>query len=141
MVEDALTKIPAVVLVGVKAKPPKVLCHAPFCPSAPPAPQAEPVPEMRPLVSICIHCVEPVIVLIVSAPATVTAPLNLEVPITPSVVLGAAVPIPTRFSLMLTTNTFVSATMSVANVEVAVSIVNRVVRELSAVPVDPAEAV
>lgn len=74
--------------------------QAPGEPALPPQPL--PVPETRPLVSACRHWVEPVMVLRVKPPATVTAPLNLEMPNTPKVVLGTAVPMPTLFSLALT---------------------------------------
>src|SRR3989344_5531788 len=77
-------------------------CQAPFCPGEP-VPQALPVPLTNPLVSTFRHWVLPVMVFKVKAPATVTAPLNREVPRTPSVVLGAAVPMPTLDSLTFTT--------------------------------------
>src|SRR3989344_5389835 len=91
----------AAVLVGVMTLV-KSDCQAPFWPGEP-VPQAAPAPLTNPLVSAVRHWVLPVIVFRVSAPATVTAPLNREVPNTPSVVLGAAVPIPTRLSLTFTT--------------------------------------
>jgi hypothetical protein len=59
-------------------------------------------------------------VLIVKAPATVTAPLNLLVPSTPSVVEGEAVPMPMRFSLAFTTRVSVSKTEDQVKVEEAV---------------------
>ena len=50
-VEEARTKIPAVVEVGVSVGcPGKAMCQDPGEPDEPP-PQAEPVPETRPLVS------------------------------------------------------------------------------------------
>ncbi len=79
--------------------PESVVCQAP---GEPPA-QALPVPETNPLVSVCRQLLAvPVMVLIVSAPATVVLPFKRVVPITPSVVEGEAVPMPTRFSLALT---------------------------------------
>src|SRR3990167_2107653 len=91
----------AAVLVGVMTLV-NSDCQAPFWPGEP-VPQAAPAPLTNPLVSACRHWVEPVMVFRVSAPATVTAPLNREVPRTPRVVEGAAVPMPTRFSLTFTT--------------------------------------
>src|SRR3989344_7709920 len=91
----------AAVLVGVMTLV-NSDCQAPAEPDSPP--HALPVPLTNPLVSACRQLLAvPVIVFKVSAPATVTAPLNREVPRTPSVVLGAAVPIPTRLSLTFTT--------------------------------------
>src|SRR3989338_1261956 len=90
----------ATVLVGVMTLV-KSDCQAPGAP--PPPPHSLPVPDTNPLVSAVRHWVLPVMVLRVKAPATVTAPLNREVPRTPRVVEGAAVPIPTRFSLTFTT--------------------------------------
>src|SRR3989344_8122 len=90
----------AAVLVGVMTLV-NSDCQAPGEP--PPAPQALPVPLTNPLVSTFRHWVLPVMVFKVKAPATVTAPLNREVPRTPSVVLGAAVPMPTLDSLTFTT--------------------------------------
>ena len=56
------------------------------------------------MVSACRQLFEAaVMVFKVKAPATVTAPLNLEMPSTPKVVVGRLVPIPTRFSLAFTT--------------------------------------
>src|SRR3989344_3334399 len=93
--------MPALVLVGDNAAPPKMDCHAPFCPEAA---HATLVPETSPLVSACRQLLAvPVMVLRVRAPATVMAPLNLEVPNTPRVVVGRAVPIPTLPSLVFTT--------------------------------------
>src|SRR3989344_3199985 len=91
-VEEPVTKMPAAVLVGVMTLVTSD-CQAPGEP--PPAPQALPVPLTNPLVSTFRHWVLPVMVFKVKAPAMVAAPLNREVPRTPSVVLGAAVPMPT----------------------------------------------
>src|SRR3989337_971195 len=90
----------AAVLVGVMTLV-NSDCQAPGEP--PSAPQALPVPLSNPLVSTFRHWVLRVMVFKVKAPATVTAPLNREVPRTPSVVLGAAVPMPTLDSLTFTT--------------------------------------
>src|SRR3989344_6814549 len=109
--------MPALVLVGDNAAPPKMDCHAPFCPEAA---HATLVPETNPLVSACRQLLAvPVMVLRVRAPATVTAPLRRVVPSTPSVVEGEAVPIPTRSSLALTTRVEVSAISPPLKVEVA----------------------
>ena len=118
MVEDALMYRPAVVEVGARAVPANTLSKAPFWPGAP-VPQAAAAPEIKPLVSTFKHWVEPVMVFRVKPPATVTAPLNLEVPRTAKVVLGTAVPMPTRFSLALTTNVVVSTTNPSESVEEA----------------------
>jgi len=59
--------------------------------------------------------------LTVRAPATVTAPLNLEVPRTPRVVDGEAVPMPTTSSLAFTTRVVVSVTRPPRKVEEAVA--------------------
>src|SRR3989344_217569 len=59
MVDEALTKIPTVVEVGVSEAALKVDSQAPFCPAAP-EPQADPVPETKPFVSTLRHCVDPV---------------------------------------------------------------------------------
>src|SRR3989338_3915705 len=56
-VEDASTKMPAEVLVGVISVPQAATCQEPFCPGAP-VPQV--VPDTSPLVSTCKHWVEPV---------------------------------------------------------------------------------
>ena len=55
----------------------------------------------------------------------VTAPLKRLSPRTVNVVVGFAVPIPTRFSFTLMTKTSVSKTPDVAKVEVAVVMVRR----------------
>jgi len=95
MVEEPETKMPAVVEVGVSvAWEGKAICQAPGLPDPPP-PQAPPDPATSPFVSTCRHWVEPVMVLMVRAPATVVAPFSLVVPSTERVVEGAAVPIPT----------------------------------------------
>lgn len=59
----------------------------------------------------------------VSAPAMVTAPLNLLVPKTPRVVEGTLVPMPTLFSLALTTKVLLveSTIKPERKVEVAVA--------------------
>src|SRR3989344_4999102 len=100
MVEEPVTKMPAEVLVGVMTLV-NSDCQAPGEP--PPAPQALPVPLTNPLVSTFRHWVLPVMVFKVKAPAMVTAPFKRVVPRTPSVVLGTAVPMPTRDSLTFTT--------------------------------------
>src|SRR3989344_2472185 len=86
--------MPAVVEVGLTvACPAQTFCQAP---GAPPEPdqQAAAAPATNPFVSTCRHWVEPVMVLMVRAPATVTAPLSLVVPRTPKVVEGTT-PTPT----------------------------------------------
>ena len=98
--------------------PAKATCQEPFWPGAP-VPQAAAAPLINPLVSTFKHWVEPVMVLMVRAPAIVVAPLNLEVPRTAKVVLGTAVPMPTRFSLALTTRVVVSTTNPSESVEEA----------------------
>src|SRR3989338_3699922 len=91
----------AAVLVGVMTLV-NSDCQAPFCPGEP-VPQAAPAPLTNPLVSAVRHWVDPVMVFKVKAPAMVTAPFKRVVPRTPSVVLGTAVPMPTRDSLTFTT--------------------------------------
>jgi hypothetical protein len=54
------------------------------------------------------------------APVAVKAPFNLVAPTTPSVVVGEAVPMPTLFSLALTTRVSVSKTELQEKVEEAV---------------------
>ena len=58
-------------------------------------------------------------VLMVKAPAMVTAPLSLEVPRTAKVVEGEAVPMPTFPSLALTTKVLVPEVSPQVKVEVA----------------------
>src|SRR3989344_3574304 len=101
MVEEPVTKMPAAVLVGLRVLAmPGFSCQAPFWPEGP---QARPVPLSSPLVSTFRHWVLPRMELRVKSPVIVAAPLNLEVPRTPSVVEGAAVPMPTLDSLTFTT--------------------------------------
>src|SRR3989338_5456580 len=80
----------AAVLVGVRTLVNKD-CQAP---GEPEEPQAAPAPLTNPFVSAVKHWVEPVMVLMVRAPATVTAPFRRVVPRTPKVVDGTA-PTPT----------------------------------------------
>jgi hypothetical protein len=92
IVEEAeLIRMPAEVEVGRMTLAAKV-SHMPALPEAV---QELPVPVTAPLVSTLRHWVEPVIVLMVRAPAMVTAPLRRVVPRTPSVVEGALVLMPT----------------------------------------------
>ena len=101
--------------VGVRA----LVKRVSQAPGEPEAPQLAPVPEMSPFVSTFKHCVEPVMVLMVRAPATVAAPLRRVVPRTERVVLGTAVPIPTPFSLAFITPLEVFNTPPSVKVEVA----------------------
>ena len=90
--------MPAEVLVGVRVLPAKVDCQAPFWPAAA---QAEPAAVTTDEPSSSRHRLA-VRLFKVRAPVIVVAPFNLEVPKTPNVVEGLAVPTPTRFSLALT---------------------------------------
>ena len=99
MVEDAWTKMPAVVEVGVRALV-NAVSQAPLLPAEA---QAVAVPETSPLVSTFRHWVEPVMWFKVKPPVIVVAPLSLVVPKTPSVVEGASVPTPTRLVSAWTT--------------------------------------
>ena len=115
MVEEAFTKIPETVEVGVKVLG-KARCQDPGAPSPP----KSSLPQVMFPDESASSAVQLLNVFTVSAPATVTAPFNLVVPKTPSVVEGAAVPMPTRPSLALTTRVAVSMTKEWAIVEEAV---------------------
>ena len=129
MVEEAKTKIPAVVEVGVRVGcPEKAICQAP---GEPAAVQVAPVTESRPEEEAWTHWVEAEARLSkVIAPVAVKAPFNLVAPATPRVVVGRFVPIPTRFSEALTIRVLLSMFKPPLKVEVAVAestIWNRVV--------------
>ncbi len=121
MVELALTNIPAVVEVGERAVSAKMDSQAPGAPEELP-PQAPPDLERSPVASVWTHSVpDPARLSKVIAPVAVRAPFSLVAPNTPKVVVGEAVPIPTRFSLALTTKvlSWVSKIPDQAKVEVA----------------------
>ena len=113
--------MPAEVLVGARVLVNRVW-KAPGSPEPEP-PQAEPVPETSPVESTWRQLLAvPVMELMVKESVIVTAPLNLEAPRTPKVVVGEAVPMPTRFSLALTTRVLASMLMPVFKVVVAVEL-------------------
>ena len=107
-VEDAKTKIPAVVEVGVSVGcPGKAMCQAP---GEPALVQEEPVTDKSPAEEAWIQLVDPEERLSkVTAPVAVRAPLRRVDPKTPRVVVGKAVPMPTLFSLALMTKVLDSA--------------------------------
>ena len=94
-VDDARTKIPALVLVGVRvlASKPVVMCQAP----GEPAPvQADPVTDSKPAEEACTQEVaEEERLSKVTAPEANRVPINRVLPTTPRVVEGTLVPIPT----------------------------------------------
>jgi hypothetical protein len=102
-VELALTKMPAVLEVGVRALVNSV-SQAPGDPDPPPQP---------------VQLSTMIAPFTVRVPPTVTAPLNLLVPRTPKVVEAFVAPIMTSFSLALTTKVLVSKTPLSEKVEVA----------------------
>ena len=114
IVEEAFTKMPETVEVGVKVLG-KARCQLPGAP----APPRSSVPQVMLPDESASSAVQLLKVLRVSAPATVTAPFKRVVPRTPSVVEGLAVPMPTRPSLALTTRVAVSITREWAMVEEA----------------------
>jgi hypothetical protein len=118
MVEEALTKMPAVVEVGLKANPAKVDSHDPFWPAAPVAQAAAAEMTFKEL-SSSKH-LEAVREFKVRVEVMTAVPFRRVLPKTPSVVVGEAVPIPTLFSLALTTRVSVSKTEDQVKVEEAV---------------------
>jgi hypothetical protein len=120
MVEEALTKMPAVVEVGVKvAWPEKAFSKAPFCPGAP-VPQAAAAAVTFKEPSSSRH-LEAVREFKVKVEVITAVPLSRVEPTTPKVVVGTSVPMPTRFSLALTTRVLASRLMPVFKVVVAVA--------------------
>jgi len=116
MVEEARTKMPAVVEVGVRAVSAKIDCQAPDEPT-PQAPAAV-VTTDEPLSSRHLEAVR---LFKVKESVMVTAPLNRELPTTPRVVVGTGVPIPTKLSLAFTTREPESRFKPVFKVVVAVA--------------------
>ena len=102
-VELALTKIPAVVEVGVKA----LVNRVSQAPDDPATVHAAPVTESRPALEACTQdaAAEERLSKVI-APVAVSVPFNLEAPTTPKVVVGKDVPIPTLDSLVFTTSVF-----------------------------------
>jgi hypothetical protein len=102
-VEEALTRIPAAVFVGDRVLR-EMACQAPFCPRVlASVPQDRRPVELESIVSQDTRLSR------VTAPEANRVPMSRELPSTPRVVEGAAVPIPTRFSLALTTRVVRSA--------------------------------
>ena len=101
--EEPETRIEAEVLVGVKTLVVKV-SHEPGVPAEQAAEAVVTTPEpfsSRQRDTVRLFKVRSLVM--------VTAPLNLEVPSTPKVVVGRAVPMPTRFSLAFTTKVLSAA--------------------------------
>ena len=89
-VEEAFTKIPAVVDVGVKVGwPAKAIWKAPLKP----APSS--LPQERTPVELVSMVLQETRLSKVRAPVAVSAPVSLVLPTTPKVVVGTAVPMPT----------------------------------------------
>ncbi len=90
-VEDACTRIPAEVLVGVMVDNPSVsFCQAPFCPRVlASVPQASSPEELVSMVSQDTRLSS------VTAPEANRVPTSLVLPTTPRDVVGTLVPIPT----------------------------------------------
>jgi len=96
-VEEADTRIPALVFVGERVFR-LTACHAPFCPRV-----LASVPQDSRPVELVSMLSQDTRLSRVTAPEANRVPMSLELPTTPRVVDGTAVPIPTRFSLALTT--------------------------------------
>ena len=116
-VELALTNIPAVLDVGVNA----FVKRGSQAPDEPDTVHAAPVTDRSPAELACTQDVAAEERLSkVMAPVAVRAPFKRVVPTMPKVVVGDAVPIPTRFSLALTTRVLASRLRPVFRVVVAV---------------------